>query len=51
MDEQLLNILACPECKSDIRVKDEKIVCLGCNRKYPIKEGTPVLLVEEAEQD
>lgn len=50
VDKELLEILACPACKADVEEVDGKIVCLGCGRKYPIREGVPVMLVEEAEQ-
>ena len=50
IDQELLAILACPACQGDVNLKDEKIVCLKCGRKYPIREGIPVLLVDEAEK-
>ena len=49
MDEELLKILACPACKAEVRLKDEKIACVKCGRKYPIRDGIPVMLIEEAE--
>ena len=49
IDEELLKILACPACKSGIKLENDKIRCTGCNRKYPIKDGIPVMLVEESE--
>ena len=49
INEELLKILACPLCKADVIEKDEKIVCTKCNRKYPIKDGIPIMLIEEAE--
>ncbi len=49
IDKKLLEILACPFCKGDVFLKDEKIVCASCGRKYPVREGIPVMLVEEAE--
>jgi len=49
IDKELLDILACPACKSDIELKDNKIVCKSCGKKYPIKDGIPVMLIEEAE--
>ncbi len=48
-DEELLNILACPVCKSDVLLKENKIVCIKCKRKYPIQDGIPVMLIEDAE--
>jgi len=49
IDKELLSILACPACKADVELKDEKIVCTKCRRKYPIRDGIPVMLIEEAE--
>ena len=50
IDKELLEILACPACKADVELKDNKIVCVKCKRKYPIKDGIPIMLIEEAEQ-
>jgi uncharacterized protein YbaR (Trm112 family) len=50
IDEELLKILACPACKADVKLENNKIVCTKCNRKYPIKDGIPVMLIDEAEQ-
>ncbi len=49
MDKELLNILACPACKSDIKLENGKIVCTKCARAYPIKDDIPVMLIDEAE--
>ena len=51
MDKDLLKILACPGCESGVILKDEKIVCPNCQRRYPIKDGVPIMLIEEAETD
>ena len=51
IDKDLLEILACPACKGDVEQRDEKIVCIQCNRKYPIKDGVPIMLVDEADKD
>ena len=50
IDKELLAILACPACQGDVVLKDEKIICVKCQRKYPIKNGIPVMLVDEAEK-
>lgn len=50
IDRDLLKILACPACRGEVEYKDEKIVCLKCGRKYPVKSGIPVMLVDEAEK-
>lgn len=52
ISETLLEILACPACKGKIEhiEKDDKLVCLGeCKRRYPIRDGIPVMLIDEAE--
>ena len=50
IDEELLKILACPACKSDVKLENNKIICTKCNKKYPIKDGIPVMLIDEAEE-
>ena len=49
IDEKLLALLACPACQGDVGLKDNKIVCTKCQRIYPIIDGIPVLLVDQAE--
>ncbi|MCM8783758.1 MAG: Trm112 family protein [Candidatus Omnitrophica bacterium] len=50
LDKRLLEILACPSCKGDLELEGEKIVCKKCNLKYPIRNGIPIMLIEEAEK-
>lgn len=52
IDKELLDILACPACKADIKMEGEKIICTnpGCGLRYPIKDDIPVMLIEEAEK-
>ena len=50
IDKELLDILACPACKGDVKLEDDKVVCSSCGRKYPIKDGIPVMLVDQAQQ-
>lgn len=49
IDPQLLELLACPACKTAVREEGERLVCTQCGRRYPVREGIPVMLVEEAE--
>ncbi len=49
IDQQLLDILACPVCKTEVRLEGERLVCVKCGRRYPIRDGIPVMLIEEAE--
>lgn len=48
VDKELLNILACPLCKADVRLDDNSIVCTKCGRRYPIKDDIPIMLIDEA---
>ena len=48
ISKELIDILACPDCKGDVQEKNEKILCLKCGRAYPIREGIPVMLIEES---
>ena len=49
VDKGLLDILACPVCKADVRLEGDRIVCSSCGRRYPVRQGIPVMLVDEAE--
>ena len=49
IDPKLLEILACPVCKTEVKLEGERLVCVACGRRYPIRDGIPVMLVEEAE--
>lgn len=50
IDKELLDILACPACKSDVELKGKKIVCKKCAKKYPVRDGIPIMLIDEAQQ-
>lgn len=49
IEEKLLDILACPVCKEKVSCGDDALICDRCLRRYPIREGIPVMLIEEAE--
>lgn len=50
LDQELLEILACPQCKGDISEADsgKTLLCNRCQLKYPVRDGIPVMLIEEA---
>ena len=50
IDKELLEILACPACKTEVKLDGERLVCVACGRRYPIRDGIPVMLIDEAEQ-
>jgi len=49
VDDRLLEILVCPLCKTKVRPEDDALVCTKCGRRYPVRDGIPVMLVDEAE--
>lgn len=48
--KELLDILACPQCKGEIREADSGnwLICDKCRLKYEIREDIPIMLIEEA---
>ena len=50
IDPELLEILACPECKTPVEVvKDGAgLRCTKCRRVYPVQDDIPVMLLDEA---
>ncbi len=49
IDKKLLDILACPKCKGDITLEGDRLICHTCKLAYHIKEGIPIMLIDEAE--
>jgi len=45
---ELMQILQCPVCRSRVEESGDNIVCTGCGLVFPVKEGIPHMLVEEA---
>lgn len=47
---ELKETLACPKCKGSLvfREEQDEIHCLQCKLVYPIQDGIPVMLIEEA---
>ena len=50
MDRKLLDILVCPLCKGPlVFLKDkQELICKGDRLAYPIRDGIPVMLEQEA---
>ena len=50
-NKELLEILACPQCKGELSLTSEEdgLVCKTCKLKYPIRDEVPVMLADEAE--
>ena len=53
LDPQLLAILACPDTHHSPLTVDEEageLLCTTCDRAFPVRDGIPVLLLDEARQ-
>ncbi len=52
LDPRLLEIIVCPDCHGDLVVTGSadsvELVCQSCGLAYPVRDGIPVLLVDEA---
>lgn len=52
LDPKLLSILVCPVSKAPLEYKEEQseLVCKASGLAYPVRDGIPVMLEEEARQ-
>uniref|UniRef100_A0A7C4U6M9 UPF0434 protein ENV67_02490 n=1 Tax=candidate division WOR-3 bacterium TaxID=2052148 RepID=A0A7C4U6M9_UNCW3 len=52
MEKKLLDIIACPKCKGDLFYDEKKdiLICKKCSLAYPVKDGIPILIIEEAKE-
>ncbi len=50
--EELLQFLACPRCHGDLTYdeKEDVLICPRCKLEFPIEDGIPVLLLDEAKE-
>ena len=48
--KELLEILACPKCKGELTYDERKeiLICTECKLYYEVRDGIPVLLIDEA---
>ncbi len=52
IDPQLLSIMVCPVSHAPLREVDEWLISTDpeTRRRYPIRDGIPVMLIEESEE-
>ena len=50
VDPRLLEILVCPKCKGDLEYREtaSELVCEKCRLRYEIRDGIPIMLIDEA---
>jgi len=51
--QDLIDILVCPACKKPLTAapNQESLKCGACRRVYPVRDGIPILLVDQATID
>jgi uncharacterized protein YbaR (Trm112 family) len=47
MNDKLLALLACPVCKNSLTY-DTWLICQVCKKKFEVRNGVPVLIIEQA---
>ena len=52
INKELLEIMACPQCKKEGKLENQKIVCINpeCGLRFPVRDGIPIMLIDEAEK-
>jgi acyl-CoA thioester hydrolase len=52
LKKELLEILACPRCKGDLdyNVEKSQLTCKECGKVYQVKDGIPIMLVDDEEE-
>lgn len=50
MDKKQIEMMVCPECNSKLDYDNSKkeLVCEQCKIAFPVNDGIPVMLIEEA---
>jgi uncharacterized protein len=50
LDPKLLEILVCPKCRGELGLREQppSLVCENCRLSYEIRDGIPILLIDEA---
>ncbi len=47
-DKFLLDVIRCPACHGEFDVREDSLTCRECGRTFPVQDGIPVLLLDEA---
>jgi len=49
LSKQLIDILVCPKCKRELEPIDKvSLRCNNCQLDYPVRDGVPIMLIDEA---
>lgn len=52
ISKELLEILACPQCKGELTLtpKSDGLICAACKLLYEIRDDIPIMLIDEAKK-
>lgn len=56
LSEQLRKILVCPKCRGKLQAQAQAgggttaLDCVRCKLRYPVRDGIPVMLIDDAEK-
>ena len=48
VDDEFLALLACPQCRGPLEREGDELLCPACGLVFSVRDGVPVLLLEEA---
>lgn len=48
IEDALLKLLVCPKSKAPLKQVGDELICESSGLAYPIHDGIPVLLIDEA---
>jgi uncharacterized protein YbaR (Trm112 family) len=50
LSPQLLEVLVCPKCRGPLEYRDaaSELVCRACRLRYAVRDGIPIMLIDEA---
>jgi uncharacterized protein len=50
LDPKLLEILVCPKCRGELEYRTDagELVCPACRLRYEVRDGIPIMLIDEA---
>ena len=50
LSPQLLEVLVCPKCRGALEYREaqSELVCHACRLRYPVRDGIPIMLIDEA---
>jgi uncharacterized protein len=50
LSPQLLEILVCPKCRGalEYRAAESSLLCHACRLRYAVRDGIPIMLIDEA---